>query len=895
MSAKVGATAPSPSITNLSNKALNRLSSTTSSSNTPNQNTATIADDDDESGDNELDDEDAGIIRCICGFTDDDGFTIQCENCFVWQHAVCVGIGQSNVPDKYLCELCSPRPMDKKRAAEIQRRRNGAIERKREKSPSRRKPSVGRPRKQFGSGSGVSDPGASSLPTSSSSNSVSKDYSQSTTSNTGASNGKTPSSSSTLQQDANGKKSKNGTSNSTVVSKQSNQVPHNQNSNTQPSNSTTSSSGHTHHHHHHSKQKTSGPPPNSNPRISSTIANEDEDLDMESDSQDDGPDAYQFEFSSVEVNIVTSKAVQELFRQVITQFRQAQSRKRSLSLTSGVKLQELVASNLSTVNGTSSSTPSIPESLDPSSATLGTQTQASPLLSSNTADASNVVSIERESLARPLMKTVVKHILHSSKSPHSPAPQYGLFAESNIGAGRFMIEFKGEVSLKSTYKSDPINQYSILATPKPFVLFHPHLNLVVDARRSGNDARFVRRSCTPNTEIKSIVVPGVQDQTVHLGLFAKVPIAKGQEITLDWDWNKDHPALQSIKTASIEKFKDGSSRKTLKEIRKAKHLAASTLLAQTDCACDIKDSCVVHQMLKDGAPDTTTRDQESSSPTAKGSRPKKTTPPESLRQRYGSHRDRPGLDGHDGKRLADQDTSDDGELSVAGSSPRRKSPKPVKSENSSSKKARHDSPSLHSRSHRADERDSDSDSDSHRRRKQTLAERQGSPLKRANATATIATSNHQEMSPRELKQAQILIKRMEDKDAALAALSSKQKALDSIPKDSTSLPPKRSGAGSIQPSRPRDKTKLSVESDHRPESSRLKTSNLEDDNISIGDSGIDSDSNNGFLRQDPLSAHKRPQPDSFQGKPSSTGSSFFFFFFRSLLVAVCAMDALSKA
>ncbi|KAF9132521.1 hypothetical protein BGW39_011873 [Mortierella sp. 14UC] len=867
MSAKVGATAPTPSIANLSNKALNRLSSTTTttttSPNTTNQNTTSaIADDDEESGDNEPDDEDAGIIRCICGFTDDDGFTIQCENCFVWQHAVCVGIGQSNVPDKYLCELCSPRPMDKKRAAEIQRRRNGAIERKREKSPSRRKTSVGRPRKQFGSGSGVSDPAASTLPTSSSSNSVSKEYSQSTTSNIGTSNGKT-SSSSASQLDANGKKSKNGTtSNSNSASKQSNQGPHSQGSNAQPSNSSTSSSGH-HHHHHHSKQKSSGLPP-SNSRIPTSVTNEDEDLDMESDSQDDGPDAYQFEFSSVEVNIVTSKAVQDLFRQTITQFRQAQSRKRSLSLTSGVKLQELVASNPSTVNGTSSSTPPIPESPDPSSTTLGTLTQPSPLLSSTTADASNVVSMERESLARPLMKTVVKHILHSSKSPHSPAPQYGLFADSNISAGRFMIEFKGEVSLKSTYKSDPINQYSILATPKPFVLFHPHLDLVVDARRSGNDARFVRRSCLPNTELKSIVVPGVQDQTVHLGLFSKVPIAKGQEITLDWDWNKDHPALQSIKAALIEKVKDGSSRKTLKEIRKAKHLVASTLLAQTDCACESKDTCVVHQMLKDGTPDSSARDLESSSSSTKGSRPKKTSPPESLRQRYGGHRDRSGLDIHDGKRSADQETSDDDELSVAESSPRRKSPKAAKSESSSSKKARHDSPSLNSRSHRVDDRDSDSDSDSHRRRKQTLAERQGSPLKRANVAATTTTASHQEMSSRELKQAQILIKKMEDKDAALAAHSSKQKALDSTSKEAT--PPKRIGAGSTQPPRPREKSKLSVESDHKPEPTRLKTSNFEDDNISIGDSGIDSDSNNGFSRRDPLIAHKRPKPDSFQGK-----------------------------
>ncbi|KAF9933346.1 hypothetical protein FBU30_005750 [Linnemannia zychae] len=859
MSAKVGATASTQSIANLSSKALNRFSSTTtSSSNTTNHNSTPIADDDDESGDNELDDEDAGIIRCICGFTDDDGFTIQCENCFVWQHAICVGIGQSNVPDKYLCELCSPRPMDKKRAAEIQRRRNGTIERKREKSPSRRKTSVGRPRKQFGSGNGVSEAGTALLPTTLP-NPASKDYSPSATSNTGSNNGKVAYSVS--QQDTNGKKSKHGAASTSSISKQSSQGAHGQNPNVQSPNS---SSGH-HHHHHHSKQKNSGPPSKPNPRISSATTNENEDLDMESDSQDEGPDAYQFEFSSIETNIVTSKAVQELFRQVITQFRQAQSRKRSLSLSSGVKLQELVTSNASIANGTTSSTPPIPESPDLSSTAPGTQTQPSPLLSTTTADASNVVSMERESLARPLMKTVVKHILHSSKSPHSPAPQYGLFAESNIGAGRFVIEFKGEVSLKSTYKSDPINQYSILATPKPFVLFHPHLNLVVDARRSGNDARFVRRSCTPNTEIKSIVVPGVQDQTVHLGLFAKVPIAKGQEITLDWDWNKDHLALQSIKAASLEKAKDGSTRKNLKEIRKSKHLVASTLLAQTDCACETKDTCVLHQMLRDGAPDSSTRDMESSNSATKGSRPKKTTPPESLRQRYGNH-NRASQDGHEGKRSLDQETTDDEELSVVESSPRRKSPKATKSEIASSKKARHDSPSLSSR-HRTDDRDSDSDSDSHRRRKQTLAERQGSPLKR---TTTNTTSSPQEMTSKELKQARILIKKMEDKDAALATQSSKQKGLDSTLKDSASLPPKRSGMGSAQSPRPRDKTKLSVDSDHKPEPSRLKSSNFEDDNISIGDSGIDSDSNNGFSRRDPLSTNKRSQSSAFQGKRDKT-------------------------
>lgn len=66
---------------------------------------------------------DSEIIRCICGLEDDDGFTIQCERCYVWQHAVCVGIDQLHVPDEYLCDLCFPRSLDVKKAIEKQRRR----------------------------------------------------------------------------------------------------------------------------------------------------------------------------------------------------------------------------------------------------------------------------------------------------------------------------------------------------------------------------------------------------------------------------------------------------------------------------------------------------------------------------------------------------------------------------------------------------------------------------------------------------------------------------------------------------------------------------------------------------------------------------------------------------
>ncbi|ANB15088.1 histone-binding protein SET3 [Sugiyamaella lignohabitans] len=67
---------------------------------------------------------DAGIIRCICGFDDDDGFTIQCEKCNAWQHAQCVDIAdEAQVPDIYYCDQCSDRTVDVQLAIERQTKR----------------------------------------------------------------------------------------------------------------------------------------------------------------------------------------------------------------------------------------------------------------------------------------------------------------------------------------------------------------------------------------------------------------------------------------------------------------------------------------------------------------------------------------------------------------------------------------------------------------------------------------------------------------------------------------------------------------------------------------------------------------------------------------------------
>ncbi len=47
-------------------------------------------------------------IQCICADNTDDGLTIQCDNCLIWQHCLCVGLTleQASNLSTYLCNKC---------------------------------------------------------------------------------------------------------------------------------------------------------------------------------------------------------------------------------------------------------------------------------------------------------------------------------------------------------------------------------------------------------------------------------------------------------------------------------------------------------------------------------------------------------------------------------------------------------------------------------------------------------------------------------------------------------------------------------------------------------------------------------------------------------------------
>ncbi|XP_074913838.1 PHD finger protein 20 isoform X4 [Buteo buteo] len=60
--------------------------------------------------DEEVEDSDFEIVRCVCEVKEENDFMIQCEECLCWQHGVCMGLLEDNVPEKYTCYVCQDPP-----------------------------------------------------------------------------------------------------------------------------------------------------------------------------------------------------------------------------------------------------------------------------------------------------------------------------------------------------------------------------------------------------------------------------------------------------------------------------------------------------------------------------------------------------------------------------------------------------------------------------------------------------------------------------------------------------------------------------------------------------------------------------------------------------------------
>ncbi|XP_043375793.1 histone-lysine N-methyltransferase SETD5 isoform X6 [Dermochelys coriacea] len=106
-----------------------------------------------------------------------------------------------------------------------------------------------------------------------------------------------------------------------------------------------------------------------------------------------------------------------------------------------------------------------------------------------------------------------------------------LRAARDLALDTLIIEYRGKVMLRQQFE---VNGH-FFKKPYPFVLFYSKFNgveMCVDARTFGNDARFIRRSCTPNAEVRHVIADGM----IHLCIYALTTIAKDTEVTIAFDY-----------------------------------------------------------------------------------------------------------------------------------------------------------------------------------------------------------------------------------------------------------------------------------------------------------------------------------------------------------------------
>ncbi|KAI9502238.1 hypothetical protein BX070DRAFT_22568 [Coemansia spiralis] len=428
---------------------------------------ANIANTQDLGGGDSTPDEDQGVIRCICVIDDDDGFTIQCENCLVWQHAVCVGVDQDNVPDEYLCEKCNPRKLDIKRAVEYQRRRLETEYRSTKETRKRPKHTSAKPKKG---------------------------------------------------DDQNDRKKRVSDA---------------------------------------KQQRVRSAKPLSASRGSSSPTSL-RSVEKGRDNMTLADSAY----TSIDRNILAAD-VQVLFQSVLSQLAEhrnaVSAAVASVTTAPPVSLSGTSATNNSAVNSFTSVVNSDSEKRAPGDSLYGAPMSNGSSNGHSTHPYSTASKDNGESGLPAIVPIAEADI-------NNPAPIYkslvgkdhgqiGLFARESIEHHRYICEYKGQVLLKAAYKEDPKNYYELLRTTRPYSHFHPEIDICVDARRQGSEARFIRRSCSPSVVLKSMYVTGSPNPHIHLGLFATRSMEPDEELTIGWEWEDGElPAVARMPPTDAEDY-----------------------------------------------------------------------------------------------------------------------------------------------------------------------------------------------------------------------------------------------------------------------------------------------------------------------------------------------------
>ncbi|MCJ1283193.1 hypothetical protein MMC26_002520 [Xylographa opegraphella] len=144
-------------------------------------------------------------------------------------------------------------------------------------------------------------------------------------------------------------------------------------------------------------------------------------------------------------------------------------------------------------------------------------------------------------------------------------------------------ELRGRIGRMQDYVQEPSNRWEYLRHPLPFVFFHPHLPIYIDTRKENTSCRYLRRSCTPNLIMKTILENG---SDYHFCFVANKDLELGTELTVGW-------TLDAHMRSFLQQKNDGIKQEGAADTDEsyAAEWVGRVLADFGGCACDSPDSC----------------------------------------------------------------------------------------------------------------------------------------------------------------------------------------------------------------------------------------------------------------------------------------------------------------
>ncbi|ODQ80904.1 hypothetical protein BABINDRAFT_160350 [Babjeviella inositovora NRRL Y-12698] len=184
-------------------------------------------------------------------------------------------------------------------------------------------------------------------------------------------------------------------------------------------------------------------------------------------------------------------------------------------------------------------------------------------------------------------RLTVKPYAEHLKQKFSGISKLGLFTHGSVQKDHFVMECLGELDFKENYVLNSINQYRVWGTPKPKVIFHPALPVLIDTRFAGNTSRFIRRSCQPSCKLGTLAIGPERD--VKFGIFTTKYLKSDLEITLPWEWDSQHPFAQPENT-QLEGLSEPE--------RVALIRSVENVMSLSECACGSSNDCLLYKVKK---------------------------------------------------------------------------------------------------------------------------------------------------------------------------------------------------------------------------------------------------------------------------------------------------------